>query len=119
MNGRIPIQQGFFIELKNGRAFSAGLDEPQVLPTVLLWQRTHLGHKDHERVQQWIDQKQKQIKEDTDEKLLDIRTEYVNTIVDEVARKSGFNKVSDSGLIDGIREAVFKFYGLPSPDLDR
>lgn len=115
MSGRIGIAPGFFIELRDGQALNRGLEESQALPTVLFWLRTHRGDNNYDIVQQWAAQKEKQLREEFNEQVLDIKRDYVNAVVDEVVRKSKLSKLSDREMIEEIRTKLFEVHGLP-PD---
>jgi hypothetical protein len=107
MSQRIGIDAGFFIELKDGRATNRGLDESQVLPTVMAWLRTHQDDPQATLVKQWLEQKEKQVQADHQETILDIKREYAHTVADEIARKS-----KAPGMKDALRAAMRNRHGV-------
>lgn len=72
---------------------------------MLFWQRTHQDDKRYDLVRQWVSQKEKQMSEDLQERVLDIKREYVLDLVAEVARKSN---IHDRNMIHALQESMLK-----------
>jgi len=109
MGERIPIATGFFIELNNGRAINRSREESEVLPMVLFWLRTHPGDERYNLVEQWVEQKEKQIEDDVRERRINAKRDEISAVVDRAARES---KLRDRELIEIVRTEVLKIHGL-------
>jgi Tol biopolymer transport system component len=108
MSQRLPIATGFFIELKDGRAISRGLEEAEVIPAVQFWLNTHQhDHSLHTLVKQWLEQKEKQVQAERQEAVLDTKREYAHTVADEIARK-----IKAPGMKDALRAAYRNLHGI-------
>lgn len=111
MSERIGIAPGFYIQFSDGRAISRGREEADALPEVLFWLRTHSGHKNYELVEQWVELKRKQIQEDTQRAVVEIKREYVIDKVNDLIRRTKVLR-DDKELSATIRAEVLKLHGL-------
>jgi uncharacterized protein YaiL (DUF2058 family) len=111
--GRIPIEQGFYIQFsENGCAHHRGCDESQAVPKVEDWLRRNQAHKDHARVEMWLEQKNKQIGEDQQRQQIRAKRSEVDARVDRNINPNSFLKVH-KGL---IRRWVHKQEGIPEEE---
>ena len=111
---RVPISQGFYIQLlPDGYALHRGCDESEVLQRVESWLQGNKDHKDFALVDQWHQQKIKQMKEEILVQYTREMREASNEIIDKGARRSGLSK----GLTELLREYALKARGI-SPKED-
>src|SRR5258708_36473119 len=106
---RLPICQGFYIKFsKSGHALNQGLEESEVLPAVIRWLQTHEGNKDYQLVEEWVQQKTKQVEEDLEVQRTRAKRQEINNSVDNAARGSKLNK----DLIELVRIVTFQAKGI-------
>jgi hypothetical protein len=110
---RIPISQGFYIQLsRDGYALHHGCDESVVLQGVESWLRRNKDHKDFALVEEWLQQKKKQMQEDNLVQNTRAQREAINEMVDKNTRGQ-----RDKIIVEVIREQAFKVRGI-SPKED-
>jgi hypothetical protein len=111
---RVPISEGFYIQLSTeGHALHRGCDESVVLPRVESWLQRNKDHNNFALVEQWLEQKIKQMQEDILGQYTRAQREEINEIVDKSARQSRLSK----NLTELVREQAFKIRGI-SPKED-
>ena len=105
---RIPIWEGFSVQLKNGRAVAHGRDDTEAVELVQWWLRENKGHHACGDVENWLQQKQAQIRDEVEVHAARSKRAEVNAHVDEIARKGNMH---DKKMIDLLRYATHEIEG--------
>jgi len=110
---RIPIWEGFSVQLKNGRAVAHGRGDTEAIELVEWWLRENKGHQASGDVEKWLRQKQAQVRDEA--KVHAARSEHakVDAQVDEIVRKSNMR---DKKMIDLLRYASHEVKGTSDPE---
>lgn len=106
---RIPIHEGFYIQIKNGKAINPGGKDEEAIGFVESWTRRNPGDPNLQAAQRWLYLKRQEVRESDEVHRDRAERAELDARVDAAAQES---RLKDKATIEIVRDAIRSLHGV-------